>query len=52
MIYDYFSISKAAELKLRKKRVTDMRVSKETLQLHAASPIKRYDELLHAKAES
>jgi len=46
MIYDYFSISKSAELKLRKKRSMETRVSKRTLKIHAAARLKRYEELM------
>ena len=46
MIYDYFHISKPAELKLRRNRSMNKRISKQTLKIHAEARVKKYNEIM------
>ena len=49
MIYDYFSLAPSAKLKLKKKRVSEARITKRTLKVEAAARVKRFEEVMKIK---
>ena len=49
MIYDYFSLAPSAKLKLKKKRVTEARITMRTLKIEAAARVKRFEEVMKIK---
>ena len=46
MLFSYFSVSRADELRIRKRKTERDRVTKRTLKIHADYRVKRFEEVM------